>query len=169
MDTAVGLQRSTDEVAPQAPGKPRFPCGIGNAKEKKERAKEKRQRNNEKIWFWGEKNQKTKKRPGNNRKKPGPASQTLAKLASRLYSLLEKKRKNDLVIKEWRQEMITREQEEKKRLGFEDQAAGSFWMTLKDWVDEFELLTICALPGMDLEDEDGNFTEEYAGTPVFSK
>jgi hypothetical protein len=34
-------------------------------------------------------------------------------------------------------------------------------MTVKDWVDEFEILTICALPGMDLEDEDGYFTEEY--------
>ena len=60
-------------------------------------------------------------------------------------------------------------EEEKKRLGFEDKDDGSFWMKIKDWVDEFEILTICALPGMDLEDEDGKFTEEYAGTQVFSK
>ncbi|CBY33530.1 unnamed protein product [Oikopleura dioica] len=51
-------------------------------------------------------------------------------------------------------------EEEKNRLGFEVKDDGSFWMTVKDWVDEFEVLTICALPGMDLEDEDGHFTEE---------
>ncbi|CAG5104363.1 Oidioi.mRNA.OKI2018_I69.chr1.g1216.t1.cds [Oikopleura dioica] len=50
---------------------------------------------------------------------------------------------------------------EKKRLKM-DQAAddGAFWMTFKDWVDEFEILTICALPGLDLEDEDGKITKE---------
>ena len=58
--------------------------------------------------------------------------------------------------------------EEKKRLGFEVKDDGSFWMTVKDWVDEFEVLTICALPGMDLEDEDGHFTEEYAAKPTSS-
>ena len=50
--------------------------------------------------------------------------------------------------------------EQKKALDIEDKDDGSFWMTFKDWVDEFEVLTICALPGMDLEDEDGHFTEE---------
>lgn len=50
---------------------------------------------------------------------------------------------------------------EKRRLKM-DQAAddGAFWMTFKDWVDEFEILTICALPGLDLEDEDGKITKE---------
>ena len=64
-------------------------------------------------------------------------------------------------------ELIRVSEEEKKRLGFEVKDDGSFWMTVKDWVDEFEILTICALPGMDLEDEDGHFTEEYTGKPNF--
>ena len=44
-----------------------------------------------------------------------------------------------------------------------DQASddGAFWMDLRDWVDEFENLAICALPGLDINDPDGIITEEY--------
>ena len=32
---------------------------------------------------------------------------------------------------------------------------GAFWMELSDWITEFESISICALPGLDLDDEDG--------------
>lgn len=45
-----------------------------------------------------------------------------------------------------------------------DQASddGAFWMDLRDWVDEFENLAICALPGLDINDPDGIISEEYS-------
>lgn len=35
--------------------------------------------------------------------------------------------------------------DEKARLGYEDKDDGGFWMSFKDWVDEFEMVTVCLL------------------------
>ena len=50
--------------------------------------------------------------------------------------------------------------EEKKRMGVVNSNDGTFWMELGDWIDEFEYLAICALPGLDVNDEDGDISEE---------
>ena len=42
---------------------------------------------------------------------------------------------------------------EKNRIGYEDKDDGGFWMGFQDWIDEFELCTICLLPGLDPEED----------------
>lgn len=44
--------------------------------------------------------------------------------------------------------------EEKERIKYEDKDDGGFWMSFKDWIDEFEMFTICMLPRLDPDDED---------------
>ena len=43
---------------------------------------------------------------------------------------------------EWK----TVSEDEKNRIGYTNENDGSFWMTFKDWVNEFELCTICIMP-----------------------
>lgn len=52
---------------------------------------------------------------------------------------------------------------EKERIKYENKDDGGFWMSFQDWVDEFEMFTICMLPRLDPDDEDaGSMAEEEA-------
>ncbi|CAG5110499.1 Oidioi.mRNA.OKI2018_I69.chr2.g4898.t1.cds [Oikopleura dioica] len=51
---------------------------------------------------------------------------------------------------------------EKKRIGFTKANDGAFWMSYEDWLKELEIFNFCALPGLDINDEDGIFTKEEA-------
>ena len=46
--------------------------------------------------------------------------------------------------------------EEKERINYTDKDDGGFWMSFKDWVDEFEMFTICMLPRLDPDDVQGD-------------
>lgn len=51
-------------------------------------------------------------------------------------------------------EWETVSEEEKERIGYEDKDDGGFWMSFKDWIEEFEMFTLCMLPRLDPDDED---------------
>ena len=46
--------------------------------------------------------------------------------------------------------------EEKERIDYTNKDDGGFWMCFKDWVDEFEMFTICMLPRLDPDDTEGD-------------
>jgi len=55
--------------------------------------------------------------------------------------------------------------EEKERIDYTNKDDGGFWMCFKDWVDEFEMFTICMLPRLDPDDNDAG--DEMAEQLVF--